>query len=513
MGVSASGSPSSTRRHGHQVNASSPINPVRSQMIADRLANHNIIHDRYMLEKTIGKGSYGKVKLAIDLSDPHRHVRRALKFISLESIKKPAHVSRLRRETTLLKCLHHPHLVKLIDHFQTSEDLVLVMEYVQGQDLFDRITKHPQQRLTEGEARPIFRQLVSALDYCHQHNVVHRDIKPENVMLTDEGVVKLIDFGFANVFDAKAGRLETNCGSPLYASPEIVRGIPYVGPETDCWSLGVVLFAMLTGTLPFEDDALKVLYEKICRGQFACPKYLSASAVDLLRKLICVDGRHRGTMEEIRTHPWTVEGYAVRPESYVPIRASLSSLDLNVVAAIGKDLGMDVDQLRLDIMIRPDSPAHSIYILYIEQAEREKNVNLRCKSPTGPLYTMTDLDIALGGTDPWVKVNQITFNNDAGGDRNSINGLLKFDFDALMRRVRLYQQEQQQQPGINRSHLHHPKQQSIQSISESASNTSDINHPQPYPHSNFLQQAVGHLNSQFKRIKNMINSANVHLSQ
>ena len=451
-----------------------------------------------MLERTIGKGSYGKVKLAIDLSDPARHMKRALKFIAVDNIRKPAHVHRLRRETALLRCLHHPHLVKLVDHFQTDTDLVLVFEYIGGQDLFDRITRHPNQRLSESEARQVFRQLVSALDYCHYHHVVHRDIKPENVMIGEGGTVKLIDFGFANLFD-RSQRLETNCGSPLYASPEIVRGQPYVGPETDCWSLGIVLYAMLTGTLPFEDDALKVLYEKICRGTFSIPSHVSLAAQDLLRQMLVVDGRQRADISKVRYHPWTCEGYPGPPDSFIPIRNAtatpMNQLNMKAMGRVAADFAIeDWTRLQFDVLHQPDSSSHSLYHLYTEQADREMYERRRQR------YYNTASD--------WVRL-QLTDNHnnededdyeDGLDNVQGAKGLLRFDFVGLMRRV---QAAQQSQPVV-------PKQ--LQGSIDSSVGSTDPGqpmHPQPIPHASFLQQAVGTLNSQFRRIRNIINGTSV----
>lgn len=236
-----------------------------------RYANGNVIDSEWRLEKTIGKGSYGKVKQGYNLLTGQR---AALKFIARSSIKKPAHWTRIRREINLLLLMRHPHVVGLWEAREQEEDIMLVMELVRGADLFERIVNHDRKHYGEGEGRRIFRQIIEAVDYCHQHRIIHRDLKPENIMIDENGQVKLIDFGFANLYHPK-DKLETNCGSPLYAAPEIVQGVRYVGPEVDIWSLGVVLYAMLTGTLPFEDEQLKGLYAKICKGEYREPEHLS----------------------------------------------------------------------------------------------------------------------------------------------------------------------------------------------------------------------------------------------
>ncbi|CAF2052698.1 unnamed protein product [Rotaria magnacalcarata] len=177
----------------------------------------------------------------------------------------------------------------------------MVMEYVSGGELFDYIVK--KGKLTEGEARPFFQQIISGVDYCHRHMVVHRDLKPENLLLDDASHVKIADFGLSNIM--KDGELlKTSCGSPNYAAPEVVSGELYAGPEVDIWSCGVILYALLTGTLPFDDDNVQVLFKKIRSGIFPIPEYLNTSVVDLLQRMLTVDPVRRATIKEIREHEW-----------------------------------------------------------------------------------------------------------------------------------------------------------------------------------------------------------------
>lgn len=346
--------------------ADSP-SPSKATLGDQRNTNGTIIADRYRLERTIGKGSYGKVKAALDLQGGGRV---AIKFIARSSIRKPAHTVRIRREINLLTALHHPNIVGLQETVETAQDIVLVMEYVRGADLFERIVGHEGQRFPEAEARPLMEQIVAAIEYCHAHRVVHRDLKPENVMVNGEGRVKLIDFGFANMFHPR-GFLETNCGSPLYAAPEIVQGIRYVGPEVDVWSLGVILFAVLTGTLPFEDDQLKGLYAKICAGNFTMPSYLSAGARDLIRSMLTLDVRQRYTISQVARHPWLrgfipTLGLSVRT-SFAPVQHPRADL-LHRMIQFGFT---DMEETRLTLHADPDAPASAIYQLLVEKEQRE----------------------------------------------------------------------------------------------------------------------------------------------
>lgn len=353
-----------------------PLNPgssIGANATVVKYTNGSVVEEDYRLEKTIGKGSYGKVKLATNLST---NEKVALKFISRSSIKKPTHWTRIRREINLLRAMHHPHIVKLYDYKDNGSDILLMMEYISGGDLFDRIVHHKDQRFSEREARPLFRQIISAVDYCHQNRIIHRDLKPENLMVDDRNQIKLIDFGFANIYSPR-GYLETNCGSPLYASPEIVQGVKYVGPEVDIWSLGVILFAMLTGTLPFEDELLKGLYAKICAGNYQVPAYLSQEARDLLKMMLTVDPKQRATMKDIKFSAWVMQGSMYPPENFMPFRQPLTRTGMtmnavrdDIIAAL-EDYGFtDPSATRQMVLYQADSPAYALYCLLLEREQR-----------------------------------------------------------------------------------------------------------------------------------------------
>lgn len=353
-----------------------PLNPgtsIGANATVVKYTNGSIVEEDYRLEKTIGKGSYGKVKLATQLST---NEKVALKFISRASIKKPTHWTRIRREINLLRAMHHPHIVKLYDYKDNGSDILLMMEYISGGDLFDRIVHHKDQRFSEREARPLFRQIISAVDYCHQNRIIHRDLKPENLMVDDRNQIKLIDFGFANIYSPR-GYLETNCGSPLYASPEIVQGVKYVGPEVDIWSLGVILFAMLTGTLPFEDELLKGLYAKICAGNYQVPAYLSQEARDLIKMMLTVDPKQRATMKDIKFSAWVMQGSMYPPENFMPFRQPLTRTGMtmnavrdDIIIAL-EDYGFtDPSATRQMVLYQADSPAYALYCLLLEREQR-----------------------------------------------------------------------------------------------------------------------------------------------
>lgn len=175
------------------------------------------------------------------------------------------------------------------------------MEYVSGGELFDYIVKNG--RLGQDEARRFFQQIVSGVDYCHRHMVVHRDLKPENLLLDDSLNVKIADFGLSNMM-MDGEFLRTSCGSPNYASPEIISGRLYAGPEIDIWSCGVILYALLCGTLPFDDEHVPTLFKKIRSGVFPIPDYLDKSVVSLLNHMLQVDPIKRATVKDIVKHEW-----------------------------------------------------------------------------------------------------------------------------------------------------------------------------------------------------------------
>lgn len=195
----------------------------------------------------------------------------------------------------------HPHIIRLYEVIETQTDIYVVMEYVKSGELFDYIVE--KGRLHEDEARRFFQQIISGVEYCHRNMVVHRDLKPENLLLDSKCNVKIADFGLSNIM--RDGHfLKTSCGSPNYAAPEVISGKLYAGPEVDVWSCGVILYALLCGTLPFDDENIPNLFKKIKGGIYTLPSHLSASARDLIPRMLVVDPMKRMTIREIHEHPW-----------------------------------------------------------------------------------------------------------------------------------------------------------------------------------------------------------------
>ncbi|CAH8630348.1 unnamed protein product [Schistosoma curassoni] len=252
----------------------------------------------YIIGETLGVGTFGKVKVGIHKSTG---VQVAVKIVNRDKIKALDVAGKLRREILNLWLFRHPHIIKLYQVISTPTDIFMIMEYVSGGELFDYIVKSG--RLSEKDARKFFQQIISGVAYCHRHKVVHRDLKPENLLLDSNQNVKIADFGLSNIMQ-DGEFLRTSCGSPNYAAPEVISGKLYAGPEVDVWSCGVILYALLCGTLPFDDEHIPTLFKKIKAGYFHLPETLSSGVRDLLRRMITVDPIKRATIEEIRRHPW-----------------------------------------------------------------------------------------------------------------------------------------------------------------------------------------------------------------
>ncbi|KAG1940544.1 serine/threonine-protein kinase MARK2 [Pimephales promelas] len=256
----------------------------------------------YRLLKTIGKGNFAKVKLA-------KHVLTskevAVKIIDKTQLNSSS-LQKLFREVRIMKVLNHPNIVKLFEVIETEKTLYLVMEYASGGEVFDYLVAHG--RMKEKEARAKFRQIVSAVQYCHQKCIVHRDLKAENLLLDADMNIKIADFGFSNEFTL-GNKLDTFCGSPPYAAPELFQGKKYDGPEVDVWSLGVILYTLVSGSLPFDGQNLKELRERVLRGKYRIPFYMSTDCENLLKKFLILNPTKRGSLEQIMKDRWMNVGH------------------------------------------------------------------------------------------------------------------------------------------------------------------------------------------------------------
>lgn len=265
----------------------------------------------YILGSTLGEGEFGKVKLGWRKDGKHPS-QVAIKLIKRDTIMKDSESEiKIHREINSLKMLNHPNIVNLVEVMKSGKYIGIVLEYASGGELFDYILQHKY--LKENVAKKLFAQLVSGVDYMHSKGLIHRDLKLENLLLDKHKNVIISDFGFVNSYNKdKNDLMKTSCGSPCYAAPELVlTQAPYEGRKVDTWSLGVILYAMLAGYLPFDDDPenedgsdIVRLYHYICKTPLTFPEYISPLARDLLRKIIVPDPKKRITIKNIKNHPW-----------------------------------------------------------------------------------------------------------------------------------------------------------------------------------------------------------------
>lgn len=260
--------------------------------VSSRVGNYELI-------RIIGNGAFAQVWLG-------RHIITgtsvAIKVIARASLSTPDAMTRFTREVSLMKQMRHPFIAELFQVIQTPTAFYLVTEYVDHGSMLEYINN--QGSLPEEEARRYFTELVCALDYLHNKKfVAHRDLKSENILLGSDGSIRLIDFGLSREFTKTCPDMRSACGSPAYAAPEMIQGHPYT-KAADMWSAGVVLYAMVCGRLPFEDDSIQTLLQKVVYTEAQFPESLSRSLVDLLRRLLAKTPEERITLSRVKEHPW-----------------------------------------------------------------------------------------------------------------------------------------------------------------------------------------------------------------
>ncbi|XP_076597949.1 NUAK family SNF1-like kinase 1 [Chaetodon auriga] len=321
---------------------------------------HNLKH-RYQVMETLGKGTYGKVKKAVERAS-QRTV--AIKSIRKERITDDLDRIHIQREIEITASLRHSNIIRFHEVFESRDKIVIVMEYASRGELYDYIQE--RRRLPETEARGIFRQITSAVHYCHKNGVVHRDLKLENILLDQDFNVKLADFGLSNHFE-RGTLLQTYCGSPLYAAPEIVKGLPYQGPEVDCWALGVLLYALVYSSMPFDGASHTKLTEQISRGRYRRPNPPS-DACALIDWLLTVHVDERATIEDVANHWWVNWGFEESvcdcpssPHQECPSPLLARYIDWQNRVAAASNLTVDPGCLSSDSSCPPQLSPHPFY--------------------------------------------------------------------------------------------------------------------------------------------------------
>uniref|UniRef100_A0A8C4LCL4 Serine/threonine-protein kinase SIK3 n=1 Tax=Equus asinus TaxID=9793 RepID=A0A8C4LCL4_EQUAS len=251
----------------------------------------------YEIDRTIGKGNFAVVKRATHLVTK---AKVAIKIIDKTQLDEE-NLKKIFREVQIMKMLCHPHIIRLYQVMETERMIYLVTEYASGGEIFDHLVAHG--RMAEKEARRKFKQIVAAVYFCHCRNIVHRDLKAENLLLDANLNIKIADFGFSNLF-TPGQLLKTWCGSPPYAAPELFEGKEYDGPKVDIWSLGVVLYVLVCGALPFDGSTLQNLRARVLSGKFRIPFFMSTECEHLIRHMLVLDPNKRLSMEQICKHKW-----------------------------------------------------------------------------------------------------------------------------------------------------------------------------------------------------------------
>ncbi|XDB58187.1 PREDICTED: serine/threonine-protein kinase SIK2 [Capra hircus] len=323
----------------------------------------------YEIEGTLGKGNFAVVKLG-----RHRITRTevAIKIIDKSQLDE-VNLEKIYREVKIMKLLDHPHIIKLYQVMETKSMLYLVTEYAKNGEIFDYLANHG--RLNESEARRKFWQILSAVDYCHGRQIVHRDLKAENLLLDNNMNIKIADFGFGNFF--KSGELlATWCGSPPYAAPEVFEGQQYEGPQLDIWSMGVVLYVLVCGALPFDGPTLPILRQRVLEGRFRIPYFMSEDCEHLIRRMLVLDPAKRLTIAQIKEHKWMlVEVPVQRPVLYPQGQENEPSIGEFNEQVLRLMHGLGIDQQKTVEALQNKSYNHfaAIYFLLVERLKSHRS--------------------------------------------------------------------------------------------------------------------------------------------
>lgn len=271
------------------------INPIKAQIVCPNKIGP------YQLRGTIGAGAFATVKLAYraDLD-----IYYACKIIAKQRLEEMTDKTRFEQEIRILQEMRHPRIVQLYDLYKDSINYYIMMEYCPNGELFSHIVS--KKRLSESDAKIFFKHILDGIYFVHSLNIAHRDLKPENILIDAEGHAKLSDFGLSK-YVGTSGMTSTSCGSPCYASPEVLSSKPYNAKQSDMWSAGVILYAMVTGQLPWTKRNHVQLFEQIKRCHYHIPPYVSGDCCNLIKSLMTLNTESRLTVEQALAHPWMAE--------------------------------------------------------------------------------------------------------------------------------------------------------------------------------------------------------------
>ncbi|XP_052179634.1 CBL-interacting serine/threonine-protein kinase 23-like [Diospyros lotus] len=318
---------------------------------------------RYELGRTLGEGTFAKVKFARNVETGENV---AIKILDKEKVLKHKMISQIKREISTMKLIRHPNVIRMYEVMASKTKIYIVLEFVTGGELFDKVAG--KGRLKEDEARKYFQQLINAVDYCHSRGVFHRDLKPENLLLDVNGILKVSDFGLSALSQQvrEDGLLHTTCGTPNYVAPEVINNKGYDGAKADLWSCGVILYVLVAGYLPFEENNLMALYKKISKAEFTCPPWLSSSAKKLIKRILDPNPKTRITIAEVIENEWFKKGY--KPPTFEQPDVSLDDV-YNV-------FNDSVDSPNLVVERREERPATPLTMNAFELISTSQGLNL-----------------------------------------------------------------------------------------------------------------------------------------
>ena len=322
----------------------------------------------YVLGEKLGEGAFAKVRLATQIQIKEKC---AVKILEKKLLESPNDIQRLKKEIKILKKLRHKNIIQLYDIMESKRNLYFVMEYCKGGELFDYIVK--KKRLKEPEACCFFQQIINGVEYLHNQGIIHRDLKPENLLLDDNNHIKISDFGLST-FYSKNNYLQTACGTPSYAPPEMLEGQEYNGEATDVWSCGIILYAMLCGTLPFSESQEDIIVKKIKTHDYSIPNYLSLEAKDLLNNILIINPKERITIEQIKNHTWF---NIVKPHLMkgINLDEDIIPVDDKILDMV-KSYGFDPEECRALLLKNKFCSLTTIYYLCLKKHIRENGKSI-----------------------------------------------------------------------------------------------------------------------------------------
>ncbi|GLD97400.1 hypothetical protein PINS_up006084 [Pythium insidiosum] len=386
---------------------------------------------KYEIGKTLGEGTFGKVKYAVNTETGERV---AIKVLDKEKIQKQNMGAQIKKEISIMKMVRHKHVVVLKEVLASRTKIFIVLELITGGELFDKIVS--EGRFSEDTARFYFRQLVDGVQYCHQNGVCHRDLKPENLLLDENGDLKISDFGLSALYDgggeggenSRASLLHTTCGTPNYVAPEVLADKGYDGRAADVWSIGVILYVLLAGFLPFDEPTMSALFRKIQKAEFSYPSWFTPRVKSLLNKILVPDPQQRVTLADIMQDEWYVnaEGGGSAPAVSSPVATTPAAAAPNAASSAGD---ASADQMKL----KPSQADLDAAIL--EHHDEVKTLTRKAKSEAG-LKVMNAFDLInmCGG----MALNRMFQSNDEKRVRRSTQFTSTIPASIIMNRLTTY---------------------------------------------------------------------------